>query len=90
MKVTNCYNLGKIAGEENGEPDEILGLNTQANIGRTMNLAGWIETIFFLISLLIMAGAIFIFLYRIIRRKPFWPSFKKMARLFFDGFWGMG
>jgi len=55
-----------------------------------MILAGWIEAIFFLISLLIMAGAIFIFLYRIIKRKPFWPSFKRMAKLFFDGFWGMG
>jgi len=55
-----------------------------------MNIDSWLEIIFILIGLLIMASAIIVFLYRIIKREPFWPNFKKMVRLFFDGLWGMG
>ena len=54
-----------------------------------MNADSWVEMIFLLIGLLIMAGAIFVFLYHIIKRKPFWPSFRKFVQLFFDGFSGV-
>jgi len=55
-----------------------------------MNMDDWVQIISILIGLSIMVGAIIVFLWRIIKREPFWPSFKKMVRLFFDGFWGMG
>jgi hypothetical protein len=55
-----------------------------------MDMANWLDILFILIGLLIMVGAIIVFFFSIIKRKPFWPSFKKMVRLFFDGFWGIG
>lgn len=53
-------------------------------------MADWGEFLFILIALLIMAGAFFVFLFRLIKREPFWPSFKRMIKVFLDGFWGAG
>jgi len=53
-------------------------------------MENWVKFLFILIGLLIMAGAIIVFLFRMIKREPFWPSFKKMVKLFFDGLWGIG
>ena len=50
----------------------------------------WGQFLSILIALLIMAGAIFVFLFRLIKREPLWPSLKRMVRVFLDGFWGAG
>jgi hypothetical protein len=59
-------------------------------VRRTVIMENWVKFLFILIGLLIMAGAIIVFLFRMIKREPFWPSFKNMVKLFFDGFWGIG
>jgi len=51
-----------------------------------MKIDSQLEIIFILIGLLIIACAIIILLYRIIKREPFWPSFKKFVRLFLMDF----
>jgi hypothetical protein len=48
------------------------------------------EVIFITIGLLIILYAIISFAYRIIKGEPFWPNFKEMIRLAFEGFWGIG
>jgi hypothetical protein len=53
-------------------------------------MADWVEFLFILIAIVIMAGAILVFLFRLIKRDPFWPSFKRTVKVFFDGFWGVG
>jgi hypothetical protein len=53
-------------------------------------MADWVEFLFTLIAILIMAGAILVFLFRLVKREPFWPNFKRMVRVFVDGFWGAG
>jgi len=49
-----------------------------------------LEFIVITIFLLIIMYAIVAFAYRIIKGQPFWPSFKNMIQLIWDGFWGIG
>jgi len=39
-------------------------------------MADWVEFLFILIAIVIMTGAILVFLFGLIKRDPFWPSFK--------------
>lgn len=55
-----------------------------------MQMLDWIQVISILVVGLIMAGALVVFLWRMIKREPFWPSFKKMMRLLIDGISGVG
>lgn len=49
-----------------------------------------IEFISIVIGLAIVLYAVCAFVYRLIKGQPFWPNFKKMVKLAFDGFWGIG
>jgi len=49
-----------------------------------------VEFVFIAIGLLIIIYAIIAFIYRLIKKEPFWPNFKRMIQLIFDGLWGIG
>jgi len=51
---------------------------------------GLVEYIVIVIGLLIILYAIVAFIYRLVKKEPLWPNFKRMISLIFDGFWGMG
>jgi len=55
-----------------------------------MTISDLLELIAIIIGLLIILYAIIAFTYRIFKGEPFWPNFKRMLKLLFDGFWGMG
>jgi len=55
-----------------------------------MNISNIVEGMFFLIAFLIVIYAIVAFIYRLIKKKPFWPNFKRMIQLIFDGIMGAG
>lgn len=54
------------------------------------NVMGLVEYIVIVIGLLIILYAIVAFIYRLVKKEPLWPNFKRMISLIFDGFWGMG
>jgi len=53
-----------------------------------MDISTMIQGIFFLIAALIVLYAIFAFMYRLIKKEPFWPNFKRTINLIFDGIMG--
>jgi hypothetical protein len=55
-----------------------------------MTISGLLEFLAILIGLLIVLYAIIAFIYRLINGQPFWPNFKKMVKLIFEGIMGMG
>jgi hypothetical protein len=62
----------------------------QLGVRGTTTMADWGEFLFILIALMIMAGAILVFLFRLVKRGPFWPGFKRMVGVFDDGSRGAG
>jgi heme A synthase len=55
-----------------------------------MTILGLLELLAIIIGLLIVLYAVIAFIYRLIKGQPFWPSFKKMVKLIFEGIMGMG
>jgi 4-hydroxybenzoate polyprenyltransferase len=55
-----------------------------------MTISALLELLAILIGLLIVLYAVIAFIYRLIKGQPFWPNFKKMMKLIFDGIMGMG
>jgi hypothetical protein len=55
-----------------------------------MTTSDLVETAFILIGLAIALYASTAFIYRLVKRQAFWPSFKRMVKLIFDAIWGMG
>lgn len=55
-----------------------------------MTILGLLELLAIIIGLLIVLYAVIAFIYRLIKGEPFWPNFKKMVKLVFEGIMGMG
>jgi 4-hydroxybenzoate polyprenyltransferase len=55
-----------------------------------MTISGIIEFLAILIGLLIVLYAIIAFIYRLIKGQPFWPNFKRMVKLIYEGIMGIG
>ncbi len=53
-----------------------------------MDISTLIQGLFFLIAVMIVLYAISALIYRIIKKEPFWPNFKRMINLIFDGIMG--
>jgi len=55
-----------------------------------ITLSDVLEVVAIVLGAMIVLYAIIAFIYRLLKGEPFWPSFKKMVRLVFEGIMGIG